>query len=162
LFKAHRRCTAQRAVDAPRWMVLWYSLEIALPLVETSERFKSVERGRPRLNHSFRFQHFAGFVLATVLVGALTLLSVFGTNDTSLQGAIADLAGDHARRIEEVTAGKVPLGDQAYQLPLDRRRVSPCFWRNALPVRHLHPVGPLMLGPQCGPRRRSALHPHET
>ena len=58
-----------------RWMGLWYSLENALPLIETNERFKNVEHGRPWLVHFFHFQKAFGFLLATVLVGALTLLS---------------------------------------------------------------------------------------
>ena len=58
-----------------RWMGLWYSLENALPLIETNERFKNVEHGRPWLVHYFHFHKAFGFVLATVLVGALTLLS---------------------------------------------------------------------------------------
>ena len=56
-------------------MGLWYSLENALPLIETDERFKNIEHGRPWLAHVFHAQKFLGFVLATVLVGALTLLS---------------------------------------------------------------------------------------
>ena len=50
---------------------LWYSLENALPLIETSERFKRVEHGRPWLAHAFHAQKALGFVLAAVLVGAL-------------------------------------------------------------------------------------------
>ena len=57
------------------WMSLWYSLENALPLVETNEDFKTVKHERSWLNHFFQFQKVFGFVLATVLVGALTLLS---------------------------------------------------------------------------------------
>ena len=58
-----------------RWSGLWYSLENALPLIETNERFKSVVHGRPYLVHFFHFQKAFGFFLATILVGALTLLS---------------------------------------------------------------------------------------
>ena len=58
-----------------RWMGLWYSLENALPLIETNERFKCGHHGRAWLRHFFHFQKACGFVLATVLVGALTLLS---------------------------------------------------------------------------------------
>ena len=54
---------------------LWYSLENALPLIETNEDFKSAQHGRAWLRHFFHFQKVCGFVLATVLVGALTLLS---------------------------------------------------------------------------------------
>lgn len=54
---------------------LWYSLENALPLMETSEHFKNVRHSRPYLEHFFHSQKAFGFVLSTVLVGALTLLS---------------------------------------------------------------------------------------
>ena len=57
-----------------RVMGLWYSLENALPLIGTSGRFKNVEHGRPGFDHIFLVQKFLGFVLATVLVGVLTLL----------------------------------------------------------------------------------------
>ena len=56
-------------------MGLWYSLENTLPLIDTNERFKNVQHGRPWLDHFFHFQKAFGFVLATVLVAALTLLS---------------------------------------------------------------------------------------
>ena len=55
-------------------MALWYSLENALPIIETNEGFKNVDHGMRCLNHFFHFQKLAGLVLATVLVGALTLL----------------------------------------------------------------------------------------
>ena len=58
-----------------RWMGLWYSVENALPLIETNERFKNAEHGRPCLAHFFHVQKVLGFVFATVLVGALTLPS---------------------------------------------------------------------------------------
>ena len=54
--------------------LLWYSLENALPLFGMSERFKDVDHGRPSLEHVFLLLKFLGFVLATVLVGTLTLL----------------------------------------------------------------------------------------
>ena len=57
-----------------RWMGLWYSLDNALPLIQTTERFRNVEHGRPWLDHFFQFQKVFGFVLATVLVAALALL----------------------------------------------------------------------------------------
>ena len=67
---------AQFSADASvrRWMGAWYSLENALPLIETNERFRNVVHGHPALVHFFHFQKAFGFVLATVLVGALTLL----------------------------------------------------------------------------------------
>ena len=45
------------------------------PLIPLSERFKNVEHGRPILDHAFLFLKVFGFVLATFLVGALTLRS---------------------------------------------------------------------------------------
>ena len=68
---------AQRSRDPSvrRWMGLWYSLENALPLIETNERFRDVEHGRPWLAHLFHLQKVLGFAIATVLVGALALLS---------------------------------------------------------------------------------------
>ena len=57
------------------FMGLWYSLDNALPLIETNERFRSVQHGRRWLAFFFYLQKLLGFVLATVLVGALTLLS---------------------------------------------------------------------------------------
>ena len=56
-------------------MGLWYSFENALPLIETTQRFRNVEHGRLLLAHFFHFQKVFGFALATVLVVALTLLS---------------------------------------------------------------------------------------
>ena len=67
------QCSKQPSVRS--LMGLWYSLENALPLIETNERFKNVEHGRPWLDHFFHLQKAFGFVLATVLVAALTLLS---------------------------------------------------------------------------------------
>ena len=55
-------------------MALWYSLENAVPIIETNERFKRIKYRQPWLNHIFHLQKALGFVLATVLVGALTLL----------------------------------------------------------------------------------------
>ena len=61
------------------WTRLWYSLENALPLIEPSGRFAGITHLGPggrstRVANFFQFQKVAGFVLATVLVGALTLL----------------------------------------------------------------------------------------
>ncbi|MEO0683123.1 MAG: hypothetical protein AAF192_22275, partial [Pseudomonadota bacterium] len=53
---------------------VWYSLENALPLVELKEAHKQVEHGRDGVEGFFHFQKVAGFALATILVGALTLL----------------------------------------------------------------------------------------
>ena len=63
-----------KGASVRRWMGLWYSLDNALPLIETNERFRNVEHGRPWLDHFFQFQKVVGFVLATVLVAALALL----------------------------------------------------------------------------------------
>jgi len=52
----------------------WYSLEAALPLVEFSEAHKSIAHGDWRVESYFPMQKVLGFLLATVLVGALTLL----------------------------------------------------------------------------------------
>jgi hypothetical protein len=54
---------------------LWYSLENALPLMELAEKHKRVVHGRAWLEAFFHFQKVAGFVLATLLVGALTVLA---------------------------------------------------------------------------------------
>ncbi len=54
---------------------LWYSLENALPLVEMNRAFEEADHGTRRLNSFFHLQKILGFFLATVLVGALTLLS---------------------------------------------------------------------------------------
>ena len=56
------------------WTGLWYSLENALPLIDTTDRFKGVKHDRAWLTHFFHFQKAFGFVLATILVAALTLL----------------------------------------------------------------------------------------
>ncbi len=58
-----------------RLMGLWYSIENALPLIGMNERFRSVSHGRPWLAHVFHAQKVLGFVLATIFVGALTVLN---------------------------------------------------------------------------------------
>ena len=53
----------------------FYSLENALPLIDLTGDFADIRHaGAPRIAGFFHFQKVAGFVLATVLVGALTLL----------------------------------------------------------------------------------------
>ncbi len=52
----------------------WYSLENALPLVEATDEHKAVEHAGRAARSFFHFQKVAGFALATILVGALTLL----------------------------------------------------------------------------------------
>ncbi len=50
----------------------WYSLENAIPLIEPSDYHK-VEHASSRIRSFFHFQKVSGFVLATVLIGAVTL-----------------------------------------------------------------------------------------
>jgi hypothetical protein len=52
----------------------WYSLENAFPLLQPSTEHHKVVHDHPFLQNFFHFQKVAGFVLATILVGALTLL----------------------------------------------------------------------------------------
>ena len=53
----------------------FYSLENALPLIDLSGNFADIRHAdAPRIANFFHFQKAAGFVLATVLVGALTIL----------------------------------------------------------------------------------------
>ena len=52
----------------------WYSLENALPLVELSQDHQAVRHENVWVRSFFHFQKVTGFLLATVLVGALTLL----------------------------------------------------------------------------------------
>ncbi|MDA7424517.1 translocation/assembly module TamB domain-containing protein [Thalassococcus lentus] len=56
------------------WQKFWYSLENALPLVELKEAHKAIEHNDGLAEWVFHAQKVAGFVLATILVGALTLL----------------------------------------------------------------------------------------
>lgn len=53
---------------------LWYSLENSLPLVELAERYKNPNHDRLFFNSFFHLQKVLGFGLATIMVGALTLL----------------------------------------------------------------------------------------
>ena len=53
----------------------WYSLGMALPLVEFSGGHKQVEHGRQWVKSLYNIQKLLGFVLATYLIGALTLLA---------------------------------------------------------------------------------------
>jgi hypothetical protein len=59
----------------PRYRKFWYSLENALPLVEFSAQHNSVEHERRWVEIWFHVQKAMGFVLATVLIGALSLLA---------------------------------------------------------------------------------------
>ena len=52
----------------------WYSFGKTLPLIELHEDHKKVDHGKGWVNGYFYFQIAVCFVLATVLVGALTLL----------------------------------------------------------------------------------------
>jgi hypothetical protein len=58
----------------PIYRKFWYSIESALPLVELSEQHKEISHGRWWVEFYFNFQKVLGFVLATFLVSALTLL----------------------------------------------------------------------------------------
>ncbi|MEL6206698.1 MAG: hypothetical protein AAFR47_15495, partial [Pseudomonadota bacterium] len=72
--------------DLSFWERTWFSLENALPLIELSHRHAAYTHrsfdpngaptsvDAPRVANFFHFQKVAGFALATVLVGALTLL----------------------------------------------------------------------------------------
>ncbi|MEM6623578.1 MAG: hypothetical protein AAF674_15220 [Pseudomonadota bacterium] len=53
----------------------WYSLENALPLIELSEAYKTVDHKRVWVSSIYHIQKLLGFLLATYLVGALTLLA---------------------------------------------------------------------------------------
>ncbi len=50
----------------------WYSLENAIPLIEPSEDHK-IQHAEKRIRSFFHFQKVAGFVLASVLIGTLSL-----------------------------------------------------------------------------------------
>ncbi len=52
----------------------WYSVETAFPLMEPSASLADVAHGRRWVEQYFHFQKVAGFILATILVGSLTLL----------------------------------------------------------------------------------------
>lgn len=65
---------SRAALIRPIYRKFWYSLENALPLVELSERHKSIDHESQWVESWFHFQKVMGFVLATVLVGALSLL----------------------------------------------------------------------------------------
>jgi len=56
------------------WPRLVFSVENALPLVEPQAGFRSVTHDRPWVDGFFHIQKVAGFLLATILVGALTFL----------------------------------------------------------------------------------------
>jgi hypothetical protein len=53
---------------------LWYSMENALPLVDIHPSFHDTKQGNRWLDSFFHIQKVLGFLLATILVGALTLL----------------------------------------------------------------------------------------
>ncbi|MBE2278457.1 MAG: hypothetical protein IAE87_19430 [Rhodobacteraceae bacterium] len=52
----------------------WYSVETAFPLMDPSSSLADVNHGRRWVEQYFHFQKVAGFILATILVGSLTLL----------------------------------------------------------------------------------------
>lgn len=57
---------------ASRMDCFWYSLENAIPLIEPSEDHK-VSHAEPWVRSFFHFQKVFGFLLASVLIGSLTL-----------------------------------------------------------------------------------------
>lgn len=52
----------------------WYSVETAFPLMDPSESLAQVRHSHRWVEQFFHFQKVAGFILATILVGSLTLL----------------------------------------------------------------------------------------
>ena len=56
------------------WSKLWFSLENSLPLVDLDESLKSLEHSDAIATNFFHTQKIVGFILASILVGALTLL----------------------------------------------------------------------------------------
>ncbi|MEM9872518.1 MAG: hypothetical protein AAF822_14830 [Pseudomonadota bacterium] len=63
---------AERFADASRMDCFWYSLENAIPLIEPSPDHKIIH-AEPWVRNFFHFQKVSGFLLASVLIGALTL-----------------------------------------------------------------------------------------
>ncbi len=63
---------AHKFYGSSRMDCFWYSLENAIPLIEPSEDHK-VTHAEPSVRSFFHFQKVAGFLLASVLIGALTL-----------------------------------------------------------------------------------------
>jgi len=59
----------------PFYRKVFYSLENALPLVGLSEEHLTLDHRNRWVEGYFKLQKFGGFVLATVLVGALTILT---------------------------------------------------------------------------------------
>lgn len=53
----------------------WYSLENALPLVELKQAHKEIQHGSTGVEFFFHAQKVLGFLFATLLVGALSLLT---------------------------------------------------------------------------------------
>jgi len=60
--------------EAARRLAFWYSIEKALPLIGMNHAFQEAEHGHWGLASFFHFQKIAGFLLTTILVGALTWL----------------------------------------------------------------------------------------
>lgn len=63
---------SSKMCEAGKMDCFWYSLENAIPLIEPSEDHK-IQHAEKRIRSFFHFQKVAGFVLASVLIGALTL-----------------------------------------------------------------------------------------
>ena len=60
---------------APWYSKFWYSLENALPLVQLSAEHAEISHDNDWIVSWFHFQKLAGFLLATLFLGGLTLLS---------------------------------------------------------------------------------------
>ncbi|MGR3269744.1 hypothetical protein [Thalassococcus profundi] len=67
-----RRSNAFR--NRPRVDSLWYSMENAMPVIQLSGDHRSISHPNVWIDSFFHIQKLLGFVLATVLIGALTLL----------------------------------------------------------------------------------------
>jgi hypothetical protein len=64
------KCDVLRGLTAK----LWFSTENAFPLIEPRDRFKNLDHCNPYVESFFHLQKLLGFILTTILVGALTLL----------------------------------------------------------------------------------------
>ncbi len=65
---------SQNAVIRTRRRKFWYSLERALPLIELSQTHRKIRHRNRWLDSYFNLHTVGGFVLATLLIGALSFL----------------------------------------------------------------------------------------